>query len=71
MEVLDPQHGNSVAAWVRMDQPGSPSREQIVALREAGLATEKVVGRADSAGAFTLKRTVQPWAIVLVREIAG
>jgi xylan 1,4-beta-xylosidase len=33
---LDESHGNAVAAFDRMGRPDSPSREQIVQLREAG-----------------------------------
>lgn len=70
VEVLDAQHGNVVAAWERLGQPHSPSRNEIVALREAANATEKVVGRADAQGAITFKRMLPPWAVVFVRELA-
>jgi xylan 1,4-beta-xylosidase len=33
---LDEQHGNAVALFDKMGRPGSPSREQIAQLREAG-----------------------------------
>jgi xylan 1,4-beta-xylosidase len=69
VEVLDARHGNAVAAWQELGQPESPSRDQINALREAGLATESSIIRADDRGVVTFKRSLGPWAVVFVAQL--
>ncbi len=68
LETLDKGHGNAFDAWQEMGAPHSPTREQTAALKEAGWATQTEVVRADSRGRLTVKRTLQPWACMLITE---
>ena len=63
---LDATHGNAVAAFDRMGRPDSPSREQIVQLREAGkLAAPESVKAND--GKFEITVPVQGLVVVELR----
>lgn len=69
VETLDQQHGFAHRVWQAMDSPLAPTREQTGALREAGMNTKKEFLRADKTGAFILEREIEPWSIVLVKEM--
>jgi len=45
------------------------TREQIKRLRERAVATKREVFAADTSGNFKLKRLIEPWSFVLIREI--
>jgi xylan 1,4-beta-xylosidase len=69
LETLDRTHGDAVAAWEAMGKPEPPTREQIVALREAAWATRKETLHADGHGKLVLHRALDPWSVVLLREV--
>jgi hypothetical protein len=52
-----------------MGKPEPPTREQIVALREAAWATRKETLHADGHGKLVLHRALDPWSVVLLREV--
>ena len=68
IETVDRRHGNAVAVWESMGKPEPPNIEQTRALREAAWATKKEVVRADAAGNLDLKRSIEPWSLVLVKQ---
>ena len=51
-----------------MGKPEPPNTEQTRALREAAWATKKEVLRADAAGNLDLKRSIEPWSLMLVKQ---
>ena len=44
VEILDPEHGSSLAAWQAMGSPASPTREQYERLGRAAAVTQKLDG---------------------------
>lgn len=69
LELLDGTHGNAMAAWKEMGMPHSPSREETLQLRQAGAATLKETVSADAKGVLNLKRRLEPWSVVFLKEI--
>jgi len=69
VETLDQQNGNALAAWEVLGKPGNLSREQTTQLREKSAATKKENLAADTNGNFKWQRTVEPWSVVLIREL--
>jgi xylan 1,4-beta-xylosidase len=63
---LDATHGNAVAAFDRMGRPDSPSREQIVQLREAGKLAAPESVKANN-GKFEITVPVQGLVVVELR----
>jgi xylan 1,4-beta-xylosidase len=71
VETLDAGHGLAVAAWKDMGAPEPPSREQTECLREAAWNLRRDYFTADASGAFELKRTLEPWTVLMVRQLAS
>jgi len=69
VETIDKQHGNALAAWEALGKPENPTREQAKILREKAAATKKENFTADASGSFKLQRAIEPWSVVLVREL--
>ena len=69
IETLDRANGNAIAAWQAMGSPEPPTREQTAELRKAGLATKREFVQADESGRLLLRRTVEPWNLVLIDEL--
>jgi xylan 1,4-beta-xylosidase len=69
VETLDKQNGNALAAWVAMGSPEPPTREQAKELRQQAEATKKETFAAVANGKFILQRAIEPWSMVLVREL--
>lgn len=69
LETLDDTHGNAIKAWQAMGKPHSPTFAQTAAIKAAGEATQKEIVRADSKGALTLRRSMSPWSLTLVKEL--
>jgi xylan 1,4-beta-xylosidase len=69
VETLDRSHGNARAVWEDMGQPEHPNREQTQALRQGGEATRREFLLADADGQFLLRRPVEPWSVLLIREL--
>ncbi len=61
---LDPDHGNAVKAFDRMGRPATPSRQQIVDLRAAGLAAPPETLHLSHG---ELHLTLPPQALVLLK----
>jgi len=68
VETLDRSHGNAMAAWEAMGKP-TLAREQTKLLRQAAEATRKEILAADASGRFALERRIEPWSVVLVKEL--
>jgi xylan 1,4-beta-xylosidase len=69
VETLDKQSGNALAAWEELGKPDNLSREQTKRLREKAAATKKENFAADAGGSFKLQRSIEPWSVVLIREL--
>jgi xylan 1,4-beta-xylosidase len=68
VETLDRRHGDAQAVWQAMGQPESPTREQTQGLRDGAENTCKELLQADGEGRFLLRRRIEPWSVVLVRQ---
>ena len=68
-ETLSEESGNAYAAWETMGRPHSPNRAEIAALKAVGDATAKEIHRVAADGTLMIKRTLSPWALLLVREL--
>jgi xylan 1,4-beta-xylosidase len=69
IETLDHEHGNALAAWRSMGAPEPLSRQQAAALRAAGAATDQRTVDTDESGRLRLRMPMQPWSVVLIREL--
>ena len=69
VETLDKQNGNALSAWEALGRPESPTREQVEILRKKAAATKLEKLKADAKGRFKLQRTIEPWSVVLIREV--
>ncbi len=69
METLDSAHGFALPAWKAMGAPEPPSREETILLRKAARNLKQEFFTADDRGHFSLKRTITPWSVVMIREI--
>ncbi|KIF75673.1 beta-xylosidase [Streptomyces sp. 150FB] len=70
VEVLDGEHGDAIGAWRALGSPAEPTREQLAHLDRMARATEvRAVGAGDD-GVLRLDATIQPWSVLLVRELS-
>jgi xylan 1,4-beta-xylosidase len=69
VETLDADHGDAVAAWQAMGSPTEPTREQTATLRQRSAATDVRRAAADAAGGLHVRQALQPWTVVLVRQL--
>jgi ABC-type transport system involved in cytochrome c biogenesis ATPase subunit len=69
LETLDKRNGNALAAWEALGQPGNVSREQASRLRDCAAATKRELFTANAEGIFRLQREIEPWSVILVREL--
>jgi len=69
IETLDADHGFALRGWQAMGSPEPPTREQIALLRAQAMATATELVHADASGHLTLRRTLDAWSLVLVREL--
>jgi len=71
LETLDIKNGNALAAWNSLGSPENPTREQMRLLREKAAATKVENFRVEDHGKFQIQRSMEPWTVVLVRELKG
>jgi xylan 1,4-beta-xylosidase len=69
LETLDSSHGFCLSAWKEMGAPEPPSREQAKSIREAAWNLRRETVCADEFGTFHLDRELEPWAVVMLREM--
>lgn len=69
IEILDKDHGNAYDEWVRMGKPHSPNRQETQHLKDYSWATSKNMIRVDSNGVLNIKMELQPWSVVLIKEL--
>jgi len=69
VETLDAAHGFCLTSWKEMGSPEPPAREQARLLREAAWNLQREYLKADAAGTFYLDRPLEPWTVVLLREV--
>lgn len=69
VETLDKQNGNAMDVWEVLGKPDNVSREQARLLRKKSVATKREKFAADASGTFKLQRAIEPWSVVLIREI--
>ena len=69
IETLDKEHGNATRAWEEMGAPPTPTREQTETLRKAAWSTAKELVHSDSSGRLVLQRKLEPWSLVLIRQL--
>ena len=68
IETLDRTHGNATLLWEEMGKPEPPTREQTEELKAGASATKKEFTHSDANGRFELKRRIDPWSLVLVKQ---
>lgn len=69
IETLSQRAGNIIATWKSLGAPASPSRAETAQLRQSAMATQQENLAADAEGVFTLTRQIEPWSVVLIREV--
>jgi len=69
IEMLQSNHGNAVDAWEQMRSPAEPSRPAIVNLQSGAREMRIEYRNADDIGRFALSRDLDPWAVLLLREL--
>lgn len=69
IEILDKEHGNATAAWEAMGKPDPPTREQTAALKAAAWNTKKEFLLSDADGTLRVRRALEAWTVVVVRQL--
>ena len=69
IEVLDKMHGNVYDAYLNMGAPHSPNIREIEFLRQKAWDTVKEIVKVDEDGRLILKRDLDPWCCILIREL--
>ena len=69
IEVLDEMHGNVYDAYLNMGAPHSPNIREIEFLRQKAWDTVKEIVKVDEDGRLILKRDIDPWSCILIREL--
>lgn len=69
IEVLDKMHGNVYDAHLNMGAPHSPNIREIEFLRQKAWDTVKEIVKVDEDGRLILKRDIDPWSCILIREL--
>jgi xylan 1,4-beta-xylosidase len=70
VETLDSLHGFALKAWKDLGSPEPPTREQAEALRAESWKLQREEITADGSGCLNFRRTVAPWTVFLIREVA-
>jgi xylan 1,4-beta-xylosidase len=69
VEVLDAEHGDAITAWRGLGEPATPTRELTAELERMARATQIVPVMAGPDGVVRVDRVVQPWSLVLLRQL--
>ena len=69
LETLDDTHGNAIQAFRQIGSPSAPTREQTQWMRRQSEATLHEVVKADANGTLRIQRTLEPWTVVLLRQM--
>lgn len=69
IETLDFDHGDAYSAWEAMGRPHSPTRAETAALKSKAEATARELVRIGKDGTLVFNRRLQPWTLVLIREL--
>ena len=69
IETLDKENGNVFDDYVAMGKPHSPTREEILWLKQQAWGTKKEMVKVGNDGKLVLKREIAPWACVLIKEL--
>lgn len=69
IEVLDKMHGNVYDVYLNMGAPHSPNIREIEFLRQKAWDTVKEIVKVDEDGRLILKRDIDPWSCILIREL--
>ena len=69
IEVLDKMHGNVYDAYLNMGAPHSPNIREIEFLRQKAWDTVKEIVKVDEDGRLILKRDIDPWSCILIRDL--
>lgn len=69
IEVLDKMHGNVYDAYLNMGAPHSPNIREIEFLRQKAWDTVKEIVKVYEDGRLILKRDIDPWSCILIREL--
>lgn len=68
IETLDDTHGNALHAFQQIGSPDAPTREQIAWMKKQSEGTFKEEIQADAHGTLHIRRTLQPWALMLLTK---
>ena len=69
IEVLDKMHGNVYDDYLNMGAPHSTNIREIEFLRQKAWDTVKEIVKVDEDGRLILKRDIDPWSCILIREL--
>jgi len=70
LECLRREHGWALEAWRKIGSPESPDRLQTAELRKAALATSMQTIQANELGVLTVDATLDPWNLLMIKELA-
>jgi xylan 1,4-beta-xylosidase len=69
IETLDDTHGNALRAFQQLGSPETPTREQSEWMKKQSMATLTEEVKADANGTLRIRRVLQPWTLMLFRQI--
>jgi xylan 1,4-beta-xylosidase len=69
LESLDKKHGFALKVWEQMGCPEPPNREETALLKKAGETTGKEFISVNADGVIVLKKNLEPWTVLQLREI--
>jgi xylan 1,4-beta-xylosidase len=69
IEILDKDHGNIHNFWESMGKPEPPTREEIKVMKAYANTMKTEFAKADKNGNLTIKRSISPWSLVLIKQI--
>ena len=69
IETLDDTHGNALRAFQQLGSPETPTREQSEWMKKQSMATLIEEVKADANGTLRIRRVLQPWTLMLFRQI--
>ena len=69
IEIVDTANAFALRSWQKMGSPEPPTRQQTKDLKIKALDTKKLFITANKKGELNWKYALEPWAIVLIRQL--
>ncbi|WP_117882396.1 GH39 family glycosyl hydrolase [Aureibaculum luteum] len=69
IEILDKDHGNIHNFWETMGKPEPPTREEVKVMKDYANTMKKEFVKANKNGVLTIKHSITPWSLVLIKQV--